>query len=306
MDKLLSLCVPTNGIVEWVFQVLDSIYNQNINEELYEVVVTDNGSNTEFESLMNDYVKKHGNLIYKKTEAFEFLNQIEAFKLAKGKLIKFINHRSIMQSGSIEYLLDFAKNNNENTFVYFLNGAINKKNKNQELKTFDEFVYNLSIYSSWSTGITMWKKDFENLPQDLVYNNFFPHTSMLFSNRHKEKYLIDNKILLKDIVADASKKGKYNLFYDFAVEYPSILLQLYRDKDITLTTFLKIKKDLYKFLKKLYFEYKFLKRKCSYDLSNADESLNVYFSAKKIKNSMVFLFIGKAFKKVTTKIFRFN
>ena len=30
MSKLLSLCIPTYGVSEWVFPVLDSIYNQKI------------------------------------------------------------------------------------------------------------------------------------------------------------------------------------------------------------------------------------------------------------------------------------
>ena len=44
-EKLvLSLCLPTNGISEWVFPVLESIYSQNVDESKYEVIVTDNGS----------------------------------------------------------------------------------------------------------------------------------------------------------------------------------------------------------------------------------------------------------------------
>ena len=37
MNKpLVSLCMPTNGVIDWVFPVLESIYNQNINNELCE------------------------------------------------------------------------------------------------------------------------------------------------------------------------------------------------------------------------------------------------------------------------------
>ena len=41
---ILSLCMPTNGVVEWVFPVLDSIFGQNANSNEFEVVVMDNGS----------------------------------------------------------------------------------------------------------------------------------------------------------------------------------------------------------------------------------------------------------------------
>ena len=44
---LLSLCMPTNGISEWVFPSLDSIYNSSVDESLFEVIVTDNGNNVD-------------------------------------------------------------------------------------------------------------------------------------------------------------------------------------------------------------------------------------------------------------------
>ena len=65
----LSLCIPTNGVTEWVVPVLDSIYREQIAEELFEVVVTDNGENKEFFWKMKEYSDLHQNLIYKKTTA---------------------------------------------------------------------------------------------------------------------------------------------------------------------------------------------------------------------------------------------
>lgn len=302
MKKKLSLCIPTNGIIEWVFPVLDAIYNQDVDNELFEVIVTDNGNNEEFERLIKEYSKAHKNLVYKKTTAFEFLNQIEAFKLAQGDLIKFINHRSIMQTNSINYLLEFVNKYNETKpFVYFLNEAIRSNKKTIELNSFDEFVLNLSYYSSWSTGIAMWKNDFESISKDLIYNKYFPHTSMLFSQRKKDCYIIDNTVLVKDLVVDSTKKGRYNLFYDFAVEYPSILCDLYRSGDITLDTFLEIKKQLAKFLVDLYYEFIIKKEKCSYDLSNYKQLLNVYYSHKKIRCRAREKFI----KRIITYPFRF-
>ena len=48
-SPLLSLCIPTNGIIELIFPVLESIYSQNdVDSSLFEVVVMDNGDNREF------------------------------------------------------------------------------------------------------------------------------------------------------------------------------------------------------------------------------------------------------------------
>ena len=94
MEELkLSLCIPTNGVTEWVIPVLDSIYIQNIDQSLFEVIVTDNGDNQEFKNRIKEYKKKVDNLIYQETTANGFTNQINAFELARGALIKFVNHR---------------------------------------------------------------------------------------------------------------------------------------------------------------------------------------------------------------------
>lgn len=79
--KYLSLCLPTNGIMEWVFPVLDEIFRQDADINEYEVIVTDNGNNQEFFERIQEYSKSRSNLIYKKTNAFLFENQIEALRL---------------------------------------------------------------------------------------------------------------------------------------------------------------------------------------------------------------------------------
>ena len=88
---LVSLCIPTNGISEWDCPVLDSIFRQNVDSEKYEVIVTNNGHDLDFEKNMSVYCEKHSNFVYKKTNAYMFQNQIEAFRLAKGDFIKFVS-----------------------------------------------------------------------------------------------------------------------------------------------------------------------------------------------------------------------
>ena len=105
MEKLLTLAIPTNGIIQWVFPVLESIYNQGIDSNRFEVVITDNGDNEEFYYKILEFKKQHDNLIYKKTNAYMFENQIEAFKIAHGTFIKFINHRTRLIPEALDYLL---------------------------------------------------------------------------------------------------------------------------------------------------------------------------------------------------------
>lgn len=300
---LISLCIPTNGVLEWVLPVLESIYSQNVDLALFEVVVTDNGNNLEFSEAMQKCAEKYPNLIYKKTKAVQFLNQIEAFRLAEGAFIKFINHRMKLKPGSMIYLIEFArKHRNEKPGVFFTNNIGNGKQSSVVCKSFDEFVSKLSYFSSWSAGLACWKEDFNRIPIEKSYNFLFPHTDILFFERSKNNYIIDNKCLFEEIEVKNISKGKYNLFNAFGVEYLCIIYQLYRDKSIKLNTFLKIKEDNAAFLAELYYNFILLKKESSYDFNLYKENLNVFYSYKLIRTKAI-LYMGK---RLIHKLFRIN
>lgn len=287
----LSLCIPTNGVIEWMRPVMESIFSQGEDESLYEVIVTDNGSNEAFRNMMNDYVKQHNNLKYIKSDSELFLNEIAAYKNASGKLIKFINHRTKLRSGALKYFIEFARKNlDKKPCVYFSNGALKIKGISQ-YGSFDLYVKNLSYLSSWSTGMAFWREEFLACQDRESYNELFPHTDILFSDRKNECYLIDNTVLLNEIPVGKKPKGHYNLFYAFSVDYPAIILQLCRDGDITLDTFYSVKKRNGKFLKQLYYDFVFLRKKCSYDLSGRKDSLNVFYSHRAICFSAPFYLV---------------
>ncbi len=285
-NVLLSICIPTNGVIEWVFPVLDSIYSQNVDDLLFEVVVTDNGNNTEFQSKILEYANKYKNLKYIKTNAFEFLNEIESYKLACGKFIKFINHRTMLKDGSLDYFINFVKDNQkEKPIVYFSNGEL-KLDKVLKLNTFDEYIKNLDIYSSWSTGMAFWKEHFDAMASHDNFNVLFPHTNILFDRKNESQYIIDDTCLLDEIIVTNKPKGKYDLFHAFAVEYVALLLDLYRERYISFKTFNFVRKQNLKFIKELYFDYVFRKKYCSYDISNFNNSIQVFYSKRMVKRAM--------------------
>ncbi len=83
---IISLCLPTNGIIEWVFPVLDSIYSQDVDNSLFEVVVTNNGDNDKFDKMMMNYAGIHSNLIYKKNRCLYVLQSAGGIKARIGYL----------------------------------------------------------------------------------------------------------------------------------------------------------------------------------------------------------------------------
>lgn len=287
--KLLSLCIPTNGVSEWVFPVLDSIYNNYYgNLDVFEVIITDNGDNIDFKQGIRKYVSKFPNLIYKETKAIQFQNQIEAFKLASGDYIKFVNHRMMLLPGALEHLIEFVKKNcKDKPIAYFSNGNI----KDYNTDNFDDFVRGLSYWSSWSAGTGIWKTDFENIKTQ-EFSGLFPHIPLIFSNPYKQKYIIDNTILMKEIPCDETKKGNYDIFKAFLVEYMTIILELYNKQLISQKTFIEIKSATLRFALELRYKYVVKKEPSSYVISDFRESYAIFYSNESY-NCILFRFYFK-------------
>ena len=276
---IISFCIPTNGVAEWVFPVLDSIMSEKEPIDCFEIIITDNGNNGDFEERMKEYTNKYDNIKYKKTDAYMFLNQIEAFKLANGYFIKFINHRMKFLPGALNYMLDFVKRNIiQKPIIYFSNGNLKLKQEYKNCNTFDDFVKSLSIFSSWSAGISIWKDNLEKMNFDIEFNPLFPHTDILFFDKDTNNYIVNDKKLFQEIEVDDSKKGKYDLFYAFGVEYINIIKRLLDLKYISIKTFKYIKNKNKIFLTQLYYDYVLMKKPCSYDLSTYKDVISVYYS----------------------------
>ena len=98
---LLSICIPTNGVSRWVVPNVRQIYSLGTDNDIFEVVVADNAPNDEMDAAMAEF-SKYSNFRYVKTKAEGFYNIIENFVQAKGDFMIKINHRCLMQKGSIE------------------------------------------------------------------------------------------------------------------------------------------------------------------------------------------------------------
>lgn len=300
---LVSLCIPTNGVVEWVFPVLDSIYNQSVDNALFEIVITDNGNNVVFKKNIQDYLEIHTNIVYVETQALPFVNEIESYKKASGELIKFVNHRTKLVEGTLQRMIDYVESNREiKPITYFSNGVLKMSKDKHEFSSFDEFVKNLSYWSSWSTGMTIWKSDFDKLPEDVSeFNELFPHTNVLFDVRDRGKYVVDNSIIFDEIPQGKKPKGNYDLYYAFGVDYPRIIENLLKDGSITVKSYKYVLDKNLEFIASLYWQYNIKKDYCSYDLSGLEDMFGKYYSrtdlnkkvAKHIAKGVIKKIIGR-------------
>lgn len=93
---------------------------------------------------------------------FCFKIKIAAFNQASGKSLNFLNHREVLKDGSLKFLINIVnKNQKIKTMIFFTNGAFGLKDKSLQETNFDHFVCDLGYFSSWSTGLGFWKKNFD-------------------------------------------------------------------------------------------------------------------------------------------------
>lgn len=247
--KLLSLCIPTNGAAHFVLPVLDSIYSQGVDDNLFEVIITDNGTGSNLGSRLEQY-KIHGNLKYYQSNLKGFVNQLDSFKYSSGLFIKMINHRAILRPGILSDIICLVERYKcTQPIIFFSDGEL-KLDDITECKDFNTFVKKLSYYSSWSAGVGIWSKDKLNLDK-LEYNIMFPHASIIFEIRQNSEYVIWNRRYMS--MAVEKTKGGYNIFHTFAVVYLNILKDLETRERITSCTFRVVKRHLRKFLANWYY-----------------------------------------------------
>lgn len=275
MDKqpILSLCIPTNGAVKWILPVIESIYSQGYDNEKFEVVITDNGKDSQLPA----HIAKmdYPNLRYKQTTDEGFLNLVSCLKEGRGLFCKMINHRSVMLPGSITDMVSLVeKYKDTQPVIYCSDGNIKSDGDYIECPDTDSFVRHLSYWCSWSAGIGFWQKDISNIP-NIELNEMFPNTSLLFEIRKDSEYVIWNKKY--EQMCDDSGKGGYDLFHTFGVVLLDIIKGLLNSGRIQQRTFGIVKNDLFVFLTTLYQNEIIMPTKHTFILKDIKKSMRMYY-----------------------------
>lgn len=269
-NPILSLCIPTNGVVEYVIPLIESIYSQGIDTNIFEVVITDNGKDSCLEKSLN--IHEYPNLFYYKTSSNGFTNQIDSFRLSHGEFRKMLNHRDRMIPGSLQQLISLIKEYiNTRPIIY----CAGNNNKNIACNSIDSFVAHLKCTVSWSAGVGIWKEDIPALEKAEI-NTLFPHIALLFGIRKNPKFLIYGTPYAYQ--CSASGKGGYNPFYAFGVEFLDIINRLRLNRLVSDKTFLLTKQSVYKRLKYFYLEDYLLDRaNNTYNFDNIKDVIKIYY-----------------------------
>lgn len=277
MNPILSICIPTYNRLEILRNTITSIYSDlnGVSLDDFEVVISDNSKEHSSQPVVEEF--KYENLHYYPTECEGFRNSFFALSYGKGDYLKLNNNYTMFRNGTLKILIDQLKSLKDNKCQVIYTNGLRAIKKVSYYKSFDDYMAGLSYFCSWSAGYGMWREDFEKVKNHVNIDRYFPQTSLLIAQSYKRsRFAIDDRILFKDQYVP--KKGGYNIFKVFSVDFLNLIYGAYTHGAISEKTYKKIKRDLlYKYLSVRYFK-TVIARLDNFEHTDIRKSILVYYT----------------------------
>ena len=109
----LSILIPMYNVENYIGNCLDSVINQDIPVNEYEIIVMDDGSTDSSKTIADSYSKKHNNIIvYSQANIGLYATRNKLLELAQGDYIYNLDSDDYIVSGCLKALLNIAFNDN--------------------------------------------------------------------------------------------------------------------------------------------------------------------------------------------------
>lgn len=132
MDCVLSIIVPVYNVENYLSKCLDSILNQDIAKDGYEIVVVNDGSTDRSGEIAKEYAEKHSNitLINQKNQGLSGARN-SGIRVAKGKYIQFVDSDDYLEPNVEKSLVEKMESENLDILRF------NYQNVNEKGDVFD-------------------------------------------------------------------------------------------------------------------------------------------------------------------------
>lgn len=200
----LSIVIPAYNVEQYVGRCLDSIFNQQIETDILEVIVVNDGSKDRTEDIIKNYAAQYPNLIYiyQENQGQSVARNI-GLKRATGDLIWYVDSDDATTPNSINTI-----------FSYF------NKYPNADFLTFDRIHYDFSdgtktYCKSWG-GRKAHKNTYEKLLNGREANKYLV-ASVPWFHVFKRDFLIQNNLFFTPNLLNEDDELCMRLFF-FAKE----------------------------------------------------------------------------------------
>ncbi len=207
-SPILSICIPTYNRSFYLKDCLRDLTEQLVADgdliNNVEILISDNCSIDDTQSLVAEYQKRYANIKYFKNEknvGFD-LNVVNSIEKATGKYCMYLGDDDAIAIGGIRYLVDFLRKNELSVLTYELVDYSNlNKSKITNGTIKDELIHvtnshNDFLNDSYSHG---------------VFNNFTFDRKLWLENVDKNNHIKD--WLYYDVILKMSAVAKYPLVH---------------------------------------------------------------------------------------------
>ena len=188
----LSLIIPSYNMVSKIDACLESIYSQNVDEKLFEVVIADTSTDCSAE-IYRKWATKHNNLklIFGKKRALCGTARNIAFSQSNGQYVYFIDIDDRLAANSLQKVIDGLQSSKD---IYFCPFITLKDNNLLKMKT-----ENIEDFSK--VPVAVWCKIYKRekfvqfpdyMPEDVVQNFLVMDRCQTFGYFDFPVYIYDN------------------------------------------------------------------------------------------------------------------
>lgn len=114
-DIKLSFIIPLFNARSYIVPCIESILSQNIDKEIYEIIVIDDGSNDDGGLIAKSYDQV---LYYRQENKGQSASRNKGIELARGEYLCFIDADDLLVAGSLNYCLNVAIENKLDLVTY--------------------------------------------------------------------------------------------------------------------------------------------------------------------------------------------
>ena len=173
---LFSIIIPVYKVEDCIRKSLESIFSQDIDESIYEVVIVNDGTPDNSMQIVEEFHQKHNNIIIinKENGGVSSARNV-GIKAAQGKYIVFVDADDYLSDGSLEKIVYCVNNisfevlvlrsfmDSRNDEVYRWQDSFKENNKYRGIDIID------SGYSRGSVCGCVFNKNFLNRKNILFY-----------------------------------------------------------------------------------------------------------------------------------------
>lgn len=158
----LSIIIPVYKVEKYIWGTLQSIYCQQYDENLFEVIVVNDGTPDNSMPIVAEFAAKYANLhiINQENQGLSCARNA-GLRIARGEYVWFVDSDDMIAEGSIEKVIECAKLSKADVMGFSMQ-KVSESNGTSEVELatwskycpclFDQIVYNKNILFSLHTG----------------------------------------------------------------------------------------------------------------------------------------------------------